>query len=74
MGFRFTRQDDGSTVLHVPVDDRTAAWLAEIADLHHAPVELVAGAVLRDVCQDDQDAHLPPSPALRVVGGTDAMN
>lgn len=68
------RLPDGSTVLQVPVDDRTAAWLVEIADLHHAPVEVVAAAVLRDVREDDEDSHLPPPPPLRVVGGTDALN
>lgn len=42
------------------VDDVTIAWLVEIADLHHADVNEIAAAILRDVAGDDLAAHGVP--------------
>ncbi len=74
MSSRFTKLPDGTHALLVPVDDRTTAWLCELADMHHVEPQIVAAAILRDVREDDEDQHLPPPPSLRVVGGTDALN
>jgi hypothetical protein len=77
VGMRYHRDPDGYIVLRVPIDDATAAWLVEVADMSHLPPERIAAAVLRDVREDDQAAHLQeemmPS-RLAVVGGTDTLN
>lgn len=42
---------------HVCLDERTIAWLMELADICHAPPGVVIASILRDVCEDDIRAH-----------------
>jgi hypothetical protein len=42
----------------VILDESTAQWLKEIADLLHTSPSQVAASILRDVACDDMDAHL----------------
>jgi len=55
--------DDDLVEVTVKVPRATLAWLCEVADLHHSTPELTAGAVLRDVAQDDQAAHEEQLPS-----------
>lgn len=50
-------EDDEVVRFDVPIDMRTVAWLMELADLAHAPPALIIAAILRDVRQDDEQAH-----------------
>ena len=68
MGVRFTRNPDGEAVLQIPLDDLTVARLMEVADVCHAPPELVAASILHDVLEDDAEQHYEP-PTLRVIEG-----
>lgn len=76
MSLNLTTRPDGRKTLTVELDDATLAWLIEVADMHHAEPAVIAASILRDIRQDDQDAHLQETmkPALRVVGGTDVLN
>lgn len=58
------RKKDEPDVVWVtlPLDLRTFAWLAEVADSAHAFPEVVGASILRDVREDDE-LTLPISPA-----------
>jgi hypothetical protein len=45
------------TALRVLLDDVTIARLAEVAEGCHAPIAVVAAAIIRDVMDDDYSAH-----------------
>ncbi len=49
--------DEQVTVIEVPLDDPTFAWVIELAELCHADVRLVIASILRDIRADDEAAH-----------------
>lgn len=50
--------DDREVVwVRVALDALTAARLEELANVCHAPTDTVAGSLLRDILQDDSEAH-----------------
>ena len=61
--------DEGQvTHLRIPLDDRTFAWLVELAESCHVEPALVAAAILRDVRLDDENEHLcEPAPRAGAV-------
>jgi hypothetical protein len=54
------KEDDEMEVVWVslPLDLRTFAWLASLAEQCHALPESVAASILRDVCEDDEVAAI----------------
>ena len=56
--------EDGVTYLKVPLDDATFAWLVELSEHCHVEPRLLVAAILRDVKNDDETAHLcEPAPS-----------
>jgi hypothetical protein len=64
----------GVTYLRIPVDDATAAWLAEVAESCHGEMEMIAAAILRDVKDDDELAHLHELAPPPSRGGRASLN
>ena len=58
------RKEDEPEIVWVslPLDLKTFAWLAALAEECHALPESVGASLLRDVCEDDEIAHMAASP------------
>lgn len=61
------RNDEEPEVVWVslPLDLRTFAWLASLAEQCHALPESVGASILRDVCEDDESVFLSGDACAR---------
>ena len=54
------------TEFRILLDDETVARLMEVADQAHAPPEIILSAIVRDVLEDDFEAHRAERSGLQL--------